>query len=206
MEKIFKNKIYIKILLIALIVFLEIAIITSCAENDTINTTCDLPYSKSLYLNNNLIYATYTSLCGGDVLESGLAIAEIGEEQIEIGRGGATKGWANDIYVEGKYAYIANGVNGFLIINISDKQNPNIESRVDTPGYANSIFILDEYAFIADGEMGIQVIDLTDKKDPIVIKNYDTPGYAFDVFVYEGVAYVADGQSGLQIIDITIVK
>lgn len=187
-----------------MIVFLEIALITSCDEND--NATCDLPFSKSLYLDNNLVYATYTSLCGGDVLESGLAIAETGKEPVEIGRGGFTRGWANDIYVEGKYAYIANGVNGFLIINISDKQNIHTEGRVDTPGYANSIFILDEYAFVADGENGIQVIDLTDKKNPIIINSYDTPGYAFDVFVNEGIAYVADGEKGLQIIDITNAK
>ena len=56
----------------------------------------------------------------------------------------------------GEHAYIANGVNGLLIINIPDKENPYIEGMVDTPGYANSIFISGEYAFIADGEEGIQ--------------------------------------------------
>ncbi len=200
MKKIIKNKVCINILLMILFTFLVITFITSCAESD--NSACDLPFSKSLYLDNNYLYATYTSLCGGDVLESGLVIAEAGRDPVEISKGAATKGWANDIYVMGEYAYIANGENGFLIINISDKENPYIEGRVDTPGYANSIFISDEYAFIADGEEGIQVIDLNDKKNPIIIKNYDTPGYAFDVSVYEGTAYIADGQSGLQVIDI----
>lgn len=187
--------------MISVLLFILTSVIRGCAKDDIV--TCDLPFTKSLFVSNDFIYSTYTSLCGGDVLESGLTITESSGNNKVISNGEAkTKDWANDIYVDAGYAYIANGANGLLIINISDNNNPVIESRVDTPGYANSVFVSGEYAFVADGNNGLQVIEITDKKNFKIIKSYDTPGYAFDVFIYEGSAYVADGDKGLQIINI----
>jgi hypothetical protein len=195
-----KNKIYF-LLMITVLLFILTSVISGCAKDDIV--TCDLPFTKSLFVSNDFIYSTYTSLCGGDVLESGLTITESGGNNNVVSNGEAkTKDWANDIYVDSGYAYIANGGNGLLIVDISDNNNPVIEGRVDTPGYANSVFVSGEYAFVADCANGLQIIDLSDKKNPGIIKSYDTPGYAFDVFVYEGSAYVADGDKGLQIINI----
>jgi hypothetical protein len=138
MKNLFKNKVY--LLAIAIIILFLITFTGSCTKSDAIN--CDLPFSKSLFLSDNFIFSTYTSLCGGDVLESGLVITDTGNDNTVISNGQiTTKDWANDIYIESDYAYIANGANGLLIINISDEQNPTTESRIDTPGYANSVFV-----------------------------------------------------------------
>ena len=187
--------------MISVLLFILTSVISGCTKDDIV--TCDLPFTKSLFVSNDFIYSTYTSLCGGDVLESGLTITESSGNNKVISIGEAkTKDWANDIYVDTGYAYIANGSNGLLIVDISDNNNPVVEGRVDTPGYANSVFVSGEYAFVADGANGLQIIDLNDRKNPKIMKNYNTPGYAFDVFVYEDSAYVADGDKGLQIIDI----
>ena len=199
MNKTLKSKLYLLIMIPIILLALIFAI--GCSKSDIVS--CDLPFTKSLFVSNDFIYSTYTSLCGGDVLESGLTITESNGNNKVINNGEAkTKDWANDIYVYAGYAYIANGSNGLLIVDISDNNNPAIESRVDTPGYANSVFVSGKYAYVADGDKGLQVIDITEKKDPKIIKSYDTPGYAFDVFVYEGSAYVADGDKGIQIIGI----
>jgi hypothetical protein len=204
MKKIFKNNTYFKVTLTLLMVFFCLIFSAGCSPEKGLS--CNFPYSKSLFVIRDYIFTTYTSLCGGDVLESGILIANTEDPEIEISRGGSTKDWANDIFVEGKYAYVANGNSGLLIVNISDSKNPFEEGRIDTPGYANSVFVAGDIAFIADGENGIQVIKIDDKEAPVIIKEYDTPGYASDVHIYDGKAYVADGGKGVFIIEIDLIK
>ena len=108
-----------------------------------------------------------------------------------------TPGTAREVYIEGNYAYIADGNAGLQIIDIIDKENPNIVGS--SSGYAEDVYVEGNYAYIAGD--GLQVIDITDKKNPNILGRCETPGGAQGVYVEGNYAYVA-GQDGLQIMDI----
>jgi len=117
-----------------------------------------------------------------------------------------TPPWLNfspqDVFVEGNYAYIAGGVNGLHIFNISDPLYPVWVNWVDTLNSAIGVYVTGGYAYVADGDSGLQIIDVEPIGSASIVKYVPTPGYAWGVYVTGGYAYVADGYSGLQIIDV----
>ncbi|MBI4651111.1 S8 family serine peptidase [Candidatus Desantisbacteria bacterium] len=131
--------------------------------------------------------------------------------KIYIGNGGLRKindldtpGFTFGVYVSGNYAYVADGISGLQIIDISDPNNLNIVGSVDTPGIADKVCVSGNYAYIADGDSGLQIIDISNPVNPNITGNIDTPGYASGINISGNYAYIADGfGSGLQIIDIS---
>ena len=115
----------------------------------------------------------------------------------------ATPGQARDIDVVGDYAYIADGDQGIQIINIFDKNNPEIIGSYDTSGTASGIFIDAGYAYVADGNGGMVILDVSDKSNPLIIAAFDTGGNAQKIFISGDYAYIAAGDHGLDIINIS---
>jgi hypothetical protein len=113
-----------------------------------------------------------------------------------------TDGYANNVDVNGNYAYVAAGAAGLHIVDISNRSNPRILSSVDTPGNANDVRVVDQIAYIADGRSGLQIVDVQDPTNAVLVGSLDTPGEAFDVRVVDRIAYIADSFNGLQIIDV----
>jgi hypothetical protein len=113
-----------------------------------------------------------------------------------------------DIDVKENYAYIANWNSGLQIIDISDKENPEIAGYCDTP-ITTSVFVEGNYAYIID--YGLQIIDVGDRENPYLLGNCPIPGSGYDVCIMKNYAYVVNGKShsnktntgSLQIIDIS---
>ncbi|MGA1869867.1 MAG: BACON domain-containing protein [bacterium] len=114
-----------------------------------------------------------------------------------------TSGCAYGAYVDGNYAYVADGDSGLQIIDISYPRSLILTGSYNTPGEARGIYIKSNYAYIADGDSGLQIIDIKDPENPSLTGNYDTSGSAHGIYIDCNYAYVADGDSGLQIIDIS---
>jgi hypothetical protein len=112
-------------------------------------------------------------------------------------------GHANNVTVNGNFAYVAAGSTGLQIVDVSDRTNPRIVSSVDTPGNANDVQLAGNLAYVADGSSGIQVIDVTQPLAPVLIGSFKTAGVAWDAVVTGGVAYVAVDTSGVQIVDVS---
>ncbi len=110
---------------------------------------------------------------------------------------------AQNVYVAGNYAYVADYASGLQIVDLTNPKAPVIVGSYDTPGVANDVFVSGNYAYVADDGSGLQIIDVSNPKTPSLAGNYDTPGDAKAVFIFGNYAYVADGSYGLQIIDIT---
>ncbi|MBI4753035.1 hypothetical protein HY793_01500, partial [Candidatus Desantisbacteria bacterium] len=110
---------------------------------------------------------------------------------------------AYGVFVQDKYAYIANFQQGLEIIDIFNPQNPVPTGRYDTEGWAYEVFVSGKYAYIADGYSGLQIIDISSPKNPVLLGTCDTPGWAYDVQVVGKYAFVADYRGGLQIIDVS---
>jgi hypothetical protein len=114
----------------------------------------------------------------------------------------AIPGYANNVDVNGSYAYVAAGSAGLIVVNVANPSNPVIVASLDTPGNANDVRVVGNTAYVADGPAGLRIIDVTNPLQPVLRGVFDTPGEANDVFVAGAFAYVADGSTGLQIISI----
>ncbi len=113
-------------------------------------------------------------------------------------------GFANNVDVNGNFAYVAAGSTGLQVVSLSaTRQTPQVVAAIDTPGNANDVVVVGNFAYVADGASGLQIINIANPLAPTIVGALDTPGDASDVVVYGNTAYVADGASGLQIIDVT---
>lgn len=106
---------------------------------------------------------------------------------------------ARNLFVDGNYAYVADGRAGLIIVEVSDAGNPTIVVEYDTPGYANGVFVSGTYAYIADGDGGLQVVDVSDPTDLDYYGNLET-SYANGVYVRGDTVYIADRDLGLVIV------
>ncbi|MHA1534210.1 MAG: hypothetical protein ACTSP8_05710 [Promethearchaeota archaeon] len=52
------------------------------------------------------------------------------------------------VYLNGDYAYVADGNSGLAVIDISDPTNPGTPVYEDTTGYAMGIYVSGGYAYV----------------------------------------------------------
>jgi len=115
-----------------------------------------------------------------------------------------TSGYAKGVNVAGNYAYVADGLSGLQVMDITDPTAPVIVGSVDTSGYAKGVNVAGNYAYVADGYSGLQVMDITDPTVPVIVGSMDTPGKsAYSVTVAGNYAYVGD-VFGLQVLTAAI--
>lgn len=114
------------------------------------------------------------------------------------------------VWLDGTYAYVADGDFGFKIIDISTDNDPtitgtcyNISPCNISTGYTYDVTTMGNYAYVADGSAGLRIVDISNKSNPVLISTYNTPGTAYSVRVQNNIAYVADGSS-LYLIDVSI--
>lgn len=114
------------------------------------------------------------------------------------------QGWR--VTVVPPYAYLADTVGGFYVVDISNPQQPrvigysdlNIRSRA-----IQKITVSGSYAYIASQSQQLQVVDIADKRNPHLVSSVSLSGCAYDVFVAGSVAYVAAGEAGLRVVDVS---
>ena len=107
------------------------------------------------------------------------------------------------IEVENNTAYLAAGVVGLQIVDVSDPAVPVLVGGHATLGEAKDIALAGDHVFVADGPSGVMVADVSDPTAPEMMGLLDTPGSAESILLSGNFAYVADGQAGLMIIDVT---
>ncbi len=121
-----------------------------------------------------------------------------------------TPPWLNftpyDVVCSGDYAYIASGINGFNVFDISDPTNPLWLNQVDSTYTALGISVSGDFAFIGSGYPGLDIFDVSDPSNPAYVKTIATGGNAEDVVTAGGYAYLAATYAGLAIVDIDPVE
>jgi len=120
----------------------------------------------------------------------------------------ATSNYPEDLVVNDNYAYIAD-YSGLVIIDISDKNNPERVGRDNTTGYATDVAVEGDYAYLLDtgdalgldGE-GLIIYDITDKTKPERIGRENTTRYGpGSLAVSEDYVYVNNNRGEIAIID-----
>jgi hypothetical protein len=136
----------------------------------------------------------------GDVTGAGLQIIDISNPATPILIGTISTVRTDDVYVSGKYAYLADNTAGLEIIDISNPATPTLVGSFDTIS-ANGVYVSGKYAYVADSGPGVQVIDVSNPATPQLVGYIDTTN-AQDIYVSGKYAYLADSNAGLRIFDI----
>jgi len=63
--------------------------------------------------------------------------------------------------------FIADGENGLVIVDGTDKSSPRYLGGCSTDHYADDVFVQEEYAFLTDRNTGLTIIELVDTKEDI---------------------------------------
>jgi hypothetical protein len=114
-----------------------------------------------------------------------------------------TGGECSSVAVAGNLAFVADGSNGLVVVDISLPSLPAIVGTMDTPGTGSGVAISRNHLVMADGETGLLVIDVSTPTEPTIVGKAATEGFAQAVEVAGNFAYVADMAGGLKIVDLT---
>jgi hypothetical protein len=111
------------------------------------------------------------------------------------------------VYIDGSKAYLSNGIDGMIILDITDIQNPSMLSQSWLPGgfgisYAIDIYASGNFAFVADLYSGLHIVDVSNPKEPDYKKGIALAG-ATDIDVSGAYLYLAMQSSGMAILDIS---
>ena len=111
---------------------------------------------------------------------------------------------ANEIVVDGDYAYIADWYDGLKVINIATPSSPSLVGSLDTNN-AMGIDKVGNYVYIADGSEGLKIIDVSTPSSPFLVGSLGSLAAAEAVSVVGNYAYMAtsSGGSGLKIVDVS---
>ncbi len=99
------------------------------------------------------------------------------------------------------HAYVASG--NLTLVDVTDDQNPEIDSRLNTPGFATGIQFRNDTVYLADRQTGLHVINVRNPQQPRRISTQPTAGNATDIVIRDTFAYIADGRGGIQTIDVS---
>ena len=136
--------------------------------------------------------------------EGGLLIYDVSEPSTpqQVGKYSTNVGGPNEVVVIDDYAYVADGQNGLLILDVSNKEMPVRVSSFDT-SYATDLVIRGDYAYVTDRTGGLVIIDHSFKQLPAQVGSYDTEGEAWGLDLVGDYAHITDFDYGLAIIDVS---
>ncbi|MGA1876094.1 MAG: LVIVD repeat-containing protein, partial [bacterium] len=86
----------------------------------------------------------------------------------------ALGGEAHDVAVSGDYAYVANGFQGLIAIDIEDPIHP-LKGQSGTSGEALGVVISGHYAYVAESKHGLAIYDIADPNN-LSLTGRCTPG------------------------------
>ncbi len=114
---------------------------------------------------------------------------------------------AEEVAVQGDYAYVYTGDTGFSILNISDPENPSEEGTWITAWSPNDIVISGNYMYVAAGGSGLRVVDISTPVDPRELGWCNLTEEPVGLTVTDGYAYIACctdfDSSGFGVVDIS---
>lgn len=145
-----------------------------------------------LHLKDDTLY-----IAGAD---DGFFIADISDPSDPVILG-LVPGLALNVYVEGDYAYVANGA-AFSIIDISDPSEPSIISRVTGSDRRYHIQVVEDTLYLGETNRGLMVYDITDRSEPEYISTVSDTSGIFEAISDGDTLYLACHGNGVKVLDI----
>jgi hypothetical protein len=144
--------------------------------------------------------ATVTVTAGGHAAASAVAVRTFAPQAISSI---SIPGFANAVAVDGGHAYVAAGVGGLQVVDVSDLFAPFMAGAAYLPGNADGVRVAAGVAYVAAGDAGLVTVDVHDPVRPVELAALPLAGAAMNLAVRQGVAYVALDTAGLEMVDVT---
>ena len=135
---------------------------------------------------DGLLYAAMHERGLGVFQRNGLELELVGEVA------GLDNAWG--VRVHGSHAYVADGVGGIGVVDISDSTAPTLVAKLAVGGAAQHIELDAErnLAYLAAGKAGVVIVDIADPAQPRLVATIDTPGTALQAYPDGDKVYIAD--------------
>jgi len=117
----------------------------------------------------------------------------------------ASEGNPYDMYIEGSYAFIANGWKGLKVVDISDETDPDLLTvwPGDNSKSYISVHAQTGLLYFLDSGRGLDILDLTDPVNPVQISKIQFEDLTIADFVMQGnLLYLAAGEDGVFVWDV----
>ncbi|UCC79202.1 MAG: hypothetical protein JSW64_13140 [Candidatus Zixiibacteriota bacterium] len=115
-----------------------------------------------------------------------------------------TTGYANAVIADGNYAYIGDGLEGLVILNISNPSNPTFSGRYNTPSSASHLAKGGNYVYVADYQSGLQIVNVSNPVNPLFAGSLDVGRWNDQLYYLDNYVYLPDRDSSLYIIDVSV--
>ncbi len=106
----------------------------------------------------------------------------------------------NEIFINDEIAYVADGANGLLILNISNINDRTLLGKFETEGAAENIIVTNDTIYLTV-ENFLYLMDSSDLSNPVEINHYNATGYINDIAVKNEIVYLTNDEQGLTILD-----
>lgn len=125
--------------------------------------------------------------------EKGLGVYRRDTTTSNFTRIGTATGFVNAWGVQARdnTVFVADGLGGLVIVDVTDPTQPKIAGQVETGGFARGVVVEGNIAYVAAGSAGLVVVDVSDLANPTVIGKAEMPGTALRVAYAAGHVYVA---------------
>jgi hypothetical protein len=100
--------------------------------------------------------------------------------------------------------YVASGIAGLIIFDITDVYNPVLKSTTILSSSALAVDVKDGYAYVACDHAGLYVVDVRNSSSASIAEVINTSGRTKDVQAVGDYVFIADGSGGLKAIDISV--
>lgn len=110
---------------------------------------------------------------------------------------------AEDMAVNGNFAYIADGTMGIRVVDISTPASPTEIYHLFLPGYCSMVVTEGDYIYTASHDSLVRIIDVADPSAPVILGSYLVPYRYFDIDVSAGFVYVVTWNEDFIIIDVS---
>ncbi len=116
--------------------------------------------------------------------------------------GGLTTDIFNNVQVMSDIAYCATDF-GLVLMDVSDKENPVVHSRIETNGFVKGLELRDSLLYLCDGYAGLKIYSLHDPEIPLLIGECVDCVGAGRIILRDDYAYVSCGRSGMSVLDVS---
>lgn len=112
-------------------------------------------------------------------------------------------GRSGEMIVADDLAYVANGDEGLVIVDVSDPEDARFVSQFPLPIEPQGLEVVDGYAYVACGDSKEMVIvDVSDPENPTFVSSMVFENHVADVAVMGSHAYVGVRNLAVQVVDV----
>ncbi len=108
---------------------------------------------------------------------------------------------AQAVAVSGSHLYVADGVGGLIVADISDPLNPHPVATLGLPGYARHVFVADSLVYVSCEAGGLAIVNVAQPAQPVLAAIISLP-YTMCAQAEGGYVFAGDRDSGLVVIKI----